>query len=86
VTSNEGICLVACAEAGMGMLFLSDHLVRTSLERGTLVKVPVDVELSTLPVSALYRREYLTPVAREFLDLLIEYMEAEYPRNLAPPG
>ena len=85
LTSNESICLVAFAEMGMGMLFLSDHLVRTALERGTLVKVEVKEELHTLPVTALYRREYLTPLARECLDLLIEYMDVEYPRDLAPP-
>jgi DNA-binding transcriptional LysR family regulator len=86
LTSNEGICLVAFAEMGMGMLFLSDHLVRTALERGTLVKVEIDEGLPMLPVTALYRREYLTPLARECLDLLIEYMDVEYPRDLSSPG
>jgi len=68
------------------MLFLSDHLVRTALERGTLVKVEIDEGLPMLPVTALYRREYLTPLARECLDLLIEYMDVEYPRDLSSPG
>jgi len=86
LTSNEGTCLVAYAEAGMGVLFLSDHLVRTAVERGTLVEIPIEEELHILPVTALYRREYLTPLARECLDLLIEYMEVEYPRNIPLPG
>lgn len=81
-TSNEGMSLVSLAEADMGVLFLSDHLVQGALVRGTLVRVPVDKELHSLPVTALYRREYLTPMARECLDLLIEYMEDAYPRTL----
>ena len=85
LTSNEGTCLAPFAEYGMGVLFLSDHLVRNALERGTLVKIEVEEELHVLPVTALYRREYLSPLARECLDLLIEYMDIEYPRNLAPP-
>lgn len=82
MTSNDGTCLVAYAEAGMGMLFLSDHLVQSALKRGTLVNVAIEDELHTMPVTALYRREYLTPMARECLDLLIEKMELEYPRKL----
>lgn len=88
LTSNEGLCLVAHAEAGLGILFLSQHMVESALERGTLVELDIAQvqELRKMPVTALYRREYFTPLARECLDLLIEYMEAKYPRNLAPPG
>ena len=86
LTSNEGMCLVAFAEAGLGILFLTEHLVEGSLERGTLVRLEFDADLHTMPVTALYRREYLTPLARECLDLLIEHMEAKYPRTLPPRG
>jgi DNA-binding transcriptional LysR family regulator len=84
LTSNEGTCLVAFAEAGLGVLFLSDHLVHGALERGTLVKIEIEDKLHDMPVTALYRREYLTPMARECLDLLIDHMEAEYPKNMRP--
>ena len=50
------------------------------------MEVKLDFELQSMPVTALYRREYLTPLARECLDLLIEDLEAKYPRNIAPPG
>ena len=87
LTSNEGLCMVAHAEAGLGVLFLSQHVVQAALERGTLVELPVGQEhLQKIPVTALYRREYLKPLARECLDLLIEHMEAKYPRDLSPPG
>lgn len=82
LTSNEGISLVAYAEAGLGVLFLAEYLVRSALEAGTLVKLDIELGLQYIPVIALYRREYLTPLARQCLDLLIEYMEAEYPRQL----
>jgi LysR family transcriptional regulator, regulator for bpeEF and oprC len=85
LTSNEGICLVPFAERGMGMLFLSDHLAHAALERGTIVAVPVEEELHSVPVTALYRREYLTPMARDCLDLLIEHMEEHYPREIDRP-
>ncbi|MGI9294759.1 MAG: LysR family transcriptional regulator [Pseudomonadales bacterium] len=84
LTSNEGACLVAYAEADMGILFLSDHLVHDALERRTLVKLDIEEELHHMPVTALYRREYLTPMARECLDLLIEHMDVEYPRKMGP--
>lgn len=81
LTSNEGTCLFPYAEVGMGILFLSDHLVHGALERGTLVKLDIEEELHDMPVTALYRKDYLTPLARECLDLLIEHMEVEYPRK-----
>jgi LysR family transcriptional regulator, regulator for bpeEF and oprC len=86
LTSNEGLCLVTHAEAGLGILFVAHHLVNAAVERGTLVKLNIDHELQKMPVTALYRREYLTPMARECLDLLIEYMDVKYPRDLSPPG
>ncbi len=85
LTSNEGLCLVAHAEAGLGVLFVTHHLVEQSVERGTLVELELDQVLQPMPVTALYRREYLTPMARECLDLLIEYMDIKYPRDLSPP-
>ncbi|MEH6581817.1 MAG: LysR family transcriptional regulator [Halioglobus sp.] len=86
LTCNEGMCLVAHAEAGLGILFLSRYMVESALERGTLVELDIGQELHSMPVTALYRREYFTPLARECLDLLIEYMEEKYPRNIAHPG
>ncbi len=86
LTSNEGLCLVAHAEAGLGILFLSQYMVESALKRGTLVELDVGQELHRMPVTALYRREYFTPLARQCLDLLIEYMEEKYPRDLRPPG
>ncbi len=86
MTSNDGMCLVAYAEASLGVLFLSHHLVDAALKRGTLLEIHLDIELHAMPVTALYRREYLTPLARECLDLLIEYMEEKYPRDIAHPG
>jgi DNA-binding transcriptional LysR family regulator len=86
LTSNEGLSLAAFAEAGLGVLFLSRHLVEAALARGTLVELDIEHELQTMPVTALYRRAYLTPLARECLDLLIEHMEAKYPRDLSNPG
>lgn len=85
LTSNEGSCLVAHAEAGLGVLFVSHHLAESAVERGTLVKLDIDHEMQDMPVTALYRREYLTSLARECLDLLIEYMDEKYPRDLSPP-
>ena len=79
LTSNEGMCLVPLAEAGLGILFIAKHLVRAAVERGTLVKIDVDASVHTMPVTALYRREYLPPIARECLDLLIEHMDNQYP-------
>lgn len=80
LTSNDGSSLIAFAEAGMGVLFLSDHLTQASVKRGTLQKVVIEDELHSVPVTALYRRAYLTSLARECLDLLIEHMDATYPR------
>lgn len=86
VTSNEGLSLVAHAEAGLGVLFVTHHLVASAVARGTLVQLDFEHGLQPMPVTALYRREYLTPMARECLDLLIEYMDEKYPRDLSPPG
>lgn len=85
LTCNDGSCLIAHAEAGLGVLFVSDHLAEAAVHRGSLIKLDIDHELQTMPVTALYRREYLTPMARKCLDLLIEYMDVTYPRNLQPP-
>lgn len=86
MTSNEGMCLVPHAEAGLGVLFVSQHLVASALERGSLVGLEIDHGFKSMPVTALYRREYLTSMARNCLDLLIEYMDDNYPRDLSPPG
>lgn len=82
ITSNLAMCLVTHAEAGLGVLFVAQHLAEASVERGSLVEIELDIELPTMPVTALYRREYLTPLARDCLDTLIEHMEAKYPRDL----
>ncbi len=86
ITSNLALCLVSHAEEGLGILFVAQHLVERALDRGTLVEVKLDIDLPKMPVTALYRREYLSPLARDCLDLLIEHMEAKYPRDLSPPA
>ncbi len=86
ISSNLALCLVSHAEEGLGILFVAQHLVQRALDRGALVEVKLDIEFPTMPVTALYRREYLSPLARDCLDLLIEHMEAKYPRNIQPPG
>ena len=85
IISNLTVCLISHAEEGLGVLFVAQHLVQRALERGTLVEVKLDIDLPKMPVTALYRREYLSPLARDCLDLLIKHMEENYPRELSPP-
>lgn len=86
IISNLTVCLISHAEEGLGVLFVAQHLVQRALERGTLVEVKLDIDLPKMPVTALYRREYLSPLARDCLDLLIKHMEENYPRDLSPPS
>ncbi|MRI32816.1 hypothetical protein EOPP23_07440 [Endozoicomonas sp. OPT23] len=75
--TNHSTSLVSHAEAGLGVILAPEHLVKKAVARETLLKLDVDVDIAPMPVSALYRREYITPLARECLDLLIDRM-AEY--------
>lgn len=81
LTGNEGLSLVPHAEAGLGILVSAKHMVQPALDRGTLVELDINHSMQKLPLTALYRREYLSPLARECLDLLIEQLEQQYPRE-----
>jgi DNA-binding transcriptional LysR family regulator len=78
---NEGISVAVYAEAGLGVILAAEHLVLPQLKRGTLLRLPIEHNMQKLPLTALYRREYLSPLARECLDLLIEHTEKIYPRT-----
>lgn len=75
--TNNSISLVAQAEGGVGVILAPEHLVNRSVQQESLIRLDVEFDIAPMPVSALYRREYITPLARECLDLLIEEM-AEY--------
>ena len=73
LTGNEGLSLVQYAEAGMGFVFAAEHLVKAALEEGTVVKIDIDSSMKNLPLNALYRKEYLTPLASSCMDILSEH-------------
>jgi DNA-binding transcriptional LysR family regulator len=79
MTGNDSASIVPQAEAGLGVVFVTQNLVESALARGTLVALDIGIELATMPITALYRKDYFTPLARECLDLLIEHMGNRYP-------
>jgi DNA-binding transcriptional LysR family regulator len=79
ITCNDNCSLVAHAEAGLGIMLAAKHLVLPALERGSLQALDVAPTEQSMPISALYRRNYLSPLGRAFLDTLIEHMAEIYP-------
>lgn len=63
--------LLAAAEAGLGVTILSPTLAKNSLERGTLVRVPMEGVCFPRQYScALHRQKITTPLLEECISLL----------------
>lgn len=80
VGSTEQVT-AAFAEAGLGVICAPEHQVRTALERGTLQPLDLHEKAHPVPLHAVYRKEYLSPLARECLDLLSEHIGQLYPNS-----
>lgn len=69
--SNSTTALLSAAEAGLGVTILSPTLAQASLERGTLVRVPIQGVCFPRQYScALHRQKVLTPLLKECIDLM----------------
>jgi DNA-binding transcriptional LysR family regulator len=69
------------AQAGFGLALVPESSVRDELRNGTLVVLDVPSMLTTIPITAIYRRNgYLSSAAKALLALLTK----DWPRPQAP--
>lgn len=74
--SDNGDALVLAAEAGLGVVYQPDFLVRGALERGTLVPVLQGVETWSGAFWAITRTSTRTTAVQAFVDDLAEGCQA----------
>jgi DNA-binding transcriptional LysR family regulator len=59
------------AQAGFGLALVPESSVRDELRRGSLVKLDVPAMRTTIPITAIHRRNgYLSPATKALLELL----------------
>lgn len=69
--STSTTALLAAAEAGLGVTILSPTLAKVSLERGTLMRIPIEGVCFPRQYSCtLHRQKILTPLLEECISLL----------------
>lgn len=73
LASNNDAVLLAAAQSGRGVAYLSDFLVGDALQAGTLERVLPDYVEETLGIHAIYpEQKHLSARVRLFIDLLVE--------------
>jgi DNA-binding transcriptional LysR family regulator len=61
------------AQAGFGLALVPETSVRDELRQGLLVALDVPAMRTTIPITAIHRRNgYLSPAAKALLDLLVD--------------
>ena len=82
--------MILAAIQGMGITFMPRIVTQTAMDKGLLIDLFPDKTIQTVPFHMLYpSREYVSPVARQFIDFVIEQFkqspnEAGFLSNVTP--
>ncbi|QWP75424.1 LysR family transcriptional regulator [Lysobacter sp. K5869] len=85
LASNDAAALMAAAREGMGIAMLPTYLIAEALRGGELSVVLPDWQVPEMGVFGVYAsRRLMPPIARSFLDFLVERFGAAPPWDREP--